>query len=356
METGAGNDSVSVEGENILVKTGDGNNTVLGTATVNLGKGNATVTGNSSKQTYQYDGGNNVITNYSYEDEIQIASGKIDSYSFDGGDLIFHIGSGSLRLKNMTNHAITVKDSSGKTSTQIYSNGYSPQQVIKNLVKAWNETLLNSTPKLNESIQLCSQFKSIQDVIDKMIADCRACGNADIFLRDYCGIILDNADTGAITGWDAGGLSIKTADNVIGETLSYLKHLPNYTDTSFKTSQGVTINISSTGDSLTADGKKVFDGLYSWWATEILNLIEESYGVKFTDSHEINFSLTPSANYWGLTSGTDVTINMGSTVFNGDDDYNGNGVDRTIAHEFTHVAQNLFMEYFPQFLEEVSLN
>ena len=53
-----------------------------------------------------------------------------------------------------------------------------------------------------------------------MIADCRACGNADIFLRDYCGIILDNADTGAITGWDAGGLSIKTADNVIGETLS----------------------------------------------------------------------------------------------------------------------------------------
>ncbi|MBQ6005412.1 MAG: hypothetical protein IJL14_04090 [Selenomonadaceae bacterium] len=146
METGAGNDSVSVEGENILVKTGDGNNTVLGTATVNLGKGNATVTGNSSKQTYQYDGGNNVITNYSYEDEIQIASGKIDSYSFDGGDLIFHIGSGSLRLKNMTNHAITVKDSSGKTSTQIYSNGYSPQQVIKNLVKAWNETLLNSTP------------------------------------------------------------------------------------------------------------------------------------------------------------------------------------------------------------------
>lgn len=104
------------------------------------------MTGNYSKQTYQYDGGNNVITNYSCEDEIQIASGKIDSYSFDGGDLIFHIGSGSLRLKNMTNHAITVKDSSGKTSTQIYSNGYSPQQVIKNLVKAWNETLLNSTP------------------------------------------------------------------------------------------------------------------------------------------------------------------------------------------------------------------
>ena len=101
----------------------------------------------------------------------------------------------------MTNHAITVKDSTGKTTTQIYSNGYSPQQVIKNLVQSWKQTMLDdrSVAKLDESIQLCSQFKIIQEVIDQMVADCSRVGDAEIFLRDYCGIILDNEDTGAIT-------------------------------------------------------------------------------------------------------------------------------------------------------------
>jgi len=352
IDAGAGNDYILNDGENVFVKVNGGQNTVSGNATINTGAGNTTLTGDRNTQVYQYGGGDDVITNYSHEDSIHITSGKIDRYSFDGGDLIFKISNGSLRLKNMTNHAITVKDSSGKTTTQIYSNGYSPQQVIKNLVQAWSKSVFTGTAKLDEAIKLCSQFNSIQEVIDKMIADCRAAGDADTFLRDYCGIILDNDDTGAITGWDAGGLSVKTAHDVIGETLSSLKHVPNYNDTTFQTSQGVSINIFSTSDTLTADGKKVLDGLYSWWADEAINLVEESYGVDFTDNHKIYFTLTPSADYWGATGGIYVEINMGSTSFESDDYYNGNGVGRVIAHEFTHVAQNFFMGYFPKFLEE----
>ena len=165
----------------------------------------------------------------------------------------------------MINHAITVKDSSGNTTTQIYGNGYSPQQVIKNLVKAWSQTILanKSTEKLDESIQLCSQFETIQEVIDKVVADCRAASDAETFLRDYCGINHDNKDTDAITGWNAGGLSIKTASDIVGETLSSLKHIPDYTNTTFKA-----------GD-------------------------------------EINIALTPSASYSGHTSGgKDISINL----------------------------------------------
>ena len=368
---GAGNDSIWNKGSSVTIDTGDGDNyiyndggknvlvlanggknTVKGSdVTIRSGAGNSTITGDKNAQLYQYNGGNAVITNYSYEDTIELLSGKVDSYSFDSGDLIFNIGDGSLTLKDMAGHAITVKDSSG-TTTQIYGKDYSAQDVIKNLVQAWNKTFLSGTAKLDESIKLSTHFNSIQDAINQMITDCRAAGDADTFLRKYCGINLDNGDTGAITGWDAGGLSAKTSDTVINETLSSLQHVPDYTDTTF-TKRNLEINISSTGNSLTADGKKVFDAFYSWWAEESLKLIEESYGFKFSEGDKLDFSLIPSGSAWGQTwTSGKVCINMGSTHFASDDDYNGNGVDRTIAHELTHVTQFKFMGSLPEFLQE----
>ena len=46
---------------------------------------------------------------------------------------------------------------------------------------------------------------SIQTLINQMVEDCKTTGNATKFLKDYCGIDLDNTDTGAITGSDADG-------------------------------------------------------------------------------------------------------------------------------------------------------
>ena len=317
--------------------------------------GDDILTGTKNADTFVYSGGNDTITNYSGEDTVKISSDKVNSYSFnDEGDLIFKVGSGSITLKYMKGRAITVQDSTG-TNTKVYGTGYSGHDAIKNMVKAWGETLLpnNSTIKLDESVRLSSHFNSVQEVIDQMIADRNSCEDGDTFLRKYCGIVMDNNDSGGVTGWDAGGLSMISSDDIIGETLSTLQHLPDYKNSSVTTSQGVTVNISSTGgSSLTADAKKVLDGTYSWWAEESLKLIEESFGVKFEEGTEITFSLDKSKSHWGVTSGRDVKISMDSTRFYGDDDYNGNGVDMTIAHEFTHVAQNLFMGRFPQFLHE----
>ena len=301
-------------------------------------------------KTFTYTSGNKTIKNYNGGDVIKISAKKISSYSFSGNDLVFKIGKGTLTLKDMKGRAVTIENSAGKTSTKIYGTGYSVQEVIKNLVKAWNESMLDGTAKLDESIRLCSQFDGIQDVIDNMVADCKKAGDADTFLKKYCGIILDNDDTGAITGWDAGGLNVKTTDDIIPET-SAVKKIKNYSNTSF-VRDNVTINIAENLDSLTAKGKKVLNGLYSWWAEESLNLIEESYGVEFEEGDTINFSLVQNASFWGRTTDDSVKIALNYTKFTGSDDYNGNGVDRIIAHEFTHIAQNLFMGRFPQFLAE----
>ena len=301
-------------------------------------------------KTFTYTSGNKIVSDYNGGDTIKISSGKIASYSFSGNDLIFKIGKGTLTLKDMKGRAVTVKDSSGKTTTKIYGTGYTAQDVIKNLVKAWNKSLLTETAKLDESIRLCSPFNSIQDVIDKMISDCKKAGDSDTFLKKYCGIILDNDDTGAITGWDAGGLKVKTTSNVIPET-STVKTIKNYAKASF-VANDVTINIAEKNSSLTAVGKKILNGLYSWWAEESLSLIEESYGVEFSEGDTINFSLVKSATYWGRTTDDSVKINVSDTKFYSSDDYNGNGVDRAIAHEFTHIAQNLFMGNLPRFLAE----
>ncbi|MBR4641137.1 MAG: hypothetical protein IKO74_00235 [Selenomonadaceae bacterium] len=301
-------------------------------------------------KTFTYTGGNKTVSDYNGGDIIKISAAAVDGYSFSGNDLIFKIGKGTLTLKDMKGRAITVKNSSGKTTTKIYGTGYSAQDVIKNLVKAWSKSLLTETAKLDESIKMCTPFESIQDVIDKMISDCKKAGDADTFLKKYCGIILGNDDTGAITGWDAGGLKVKTTSNVIPDP-STVKTIKDYTKASF-VANNVTINIAEKLSSLTAVGKKILNGLYSRWAEESLSLIEESYGVEFSEGNTINFSLVKGASYWGRTTDNSVKINVSDTKFNSADDYNGNGVDRAIAHEFTHIAQNLFMGNLPRFLAE----
>lgn len=73
-----------------------------------------------------------------------------------------------------------------------------------------------TTKILDYAIKKCSGFGGVQTVIDKMIADCKSYTAADSkngwekFLLEKCGINLDNRDTGAITGADAGSSKVKT--------------------------------------------------------------------------------------------------------------------------------------------------
>ena len=379
INAGTGNDTIKNQGANVVIQIDGGIKLVQNYGTINVlgsagneylslsGSGASTICGGGGDDTvlgsykaaevFQYSGGNLRIENYNYDDTLELTRGSIDGTSTDGGDLIFNMSDGgSITLKNMTNHAITVKNTAGKTTTKIYGTGDSPVDVIKRFVQAINRSVIEEKPTLfDEAIQSCSNFGSIQEVIDKMIADCRAASDGMKFLEDYCGIILNNSDTGAITGWDAGGLTAKTIDNIIPETLS-AESLISLTNAKF-TKYGLTINYPQKENSLTDNQKRILNGAYSWWFEESLKLIEESYGFKF-DGQCIKFYAIDDAKsrYWGLTSGNaesnSVSINLAYTTFDDDADLDGNNVDRCIAHELTHVAQNVFMTYFPQFMEE----
>ena len=344
INTGAGNDYIDNLGENVLVKVGGGDNTVLGAVTVNMGTSNNILTGDGSTQTYQYVGGDDFITNYSHEDIIHIASGKLNRYSFDGGDLILHIGNGSIRLKNMTNHAITVTDSAGKTTTKIYSNGYTPQQVLKKFIKS----MMNSksyTGRVDEAIKACSKFNSLQEVIDKMVADCQKADDADIFLRDYCGIFSNNEDNGSAIGWDAGGLSAKTISDLVPENGE-----ASYPDSTTFTKRGVTFIVPEES-TLSEEEQLVVRGFYSWWAESTLKLLEETYNVNLRgNTVSLDFFYEPDAFAWGL-GGSRIQVNMAKTYIT--EDYNG-GLDGLFAHEMTHVLQNRtdILNYMPNYMYE----
>lgn len=358
INAGAGDDSIYNRGNNVTINAGTGNNYIYSTGNnvlVNVDGGinkvegqniivsgsynNDTLIGSKGVQIFQYSygGGNDVIVNYSGEDIVQITNGKIDGYSFDKGDLIFHIGSGSLRLKNMTNHAITVKDSTG-TSTKIYSNGYTPQDVIKKFMKSMSlSSLTDFHLAVDEAVQNCSNFKSMQEVIDQFFYDCQTAINAESFLKDSCGIILDNEDIGAITGWDAGGLKIKTDESMVDDI--GVRSYPN--STTF-TKRGLTL-VAPDRNTLNEVEQNFIEGLYSWWLDGALKLVEESYGLSFVNNERVMNVTFVDGPYFLAVCGNDlqfykeaipsIDLSNSSGLLN-----YGGYIDTAIAHEMTHAV------------------
>ena len=310
-----------------------------------------------SPELIKFSGGNLLIENYNYDDTLQIASGSIKNYSTDGGDLILNIsGGGSVTLKNMTNHAITTANSKGKASTKIYGNGYSPLEVIHNFMRSIRYSAsTDNNQRLDEAIRACSNFNSIQDVVDQMISDRKRAADANTFLEDYCGIILGNSDTGAITGWDAGGLVAYDVDSIMVETLP-ADTLSSFNNVTYSKG-GLNVTYNQKDKSLSSGQKKILQGAYSWWVEESAALIEQSYGIAFDDLPvTLNAINKSTAKYWGSTvhksSGDVVSLNLKYTYFNGKNNLDANSVDRCLAHELTHVAQNAYLMKFPQFMSE----
>lgn len=234
-------------------------------------------------------------------------------------------------------------------------------------MKSLDNTTLSREKALDEAVKACSNFSSMQDVIDNLIADCKSASNTTEFLKDKCGIILDNSDTGAITGFDAGGSITKTAESVVPESGS-----PSYPSGNSFTVRGLTVKIPSRG-TLTTNQQTVVQGLYSWWIEEALKLIEESYGLSFNESgttvKEITLKFENKPNSYTLAYVSSdyvasyatgyiyqadeltLTINMGRFRGISSSDVNGKGLntslylDRTLAHELTHAVMAANINY-----------
>ncbi len=222
-------------------------------------------------------------------------------------------------------------------------------------------TTLTGSKALDAAIKACSSFGGTQAVIDQLLADQKKAGSGDKFLKDYCGINLDNADTGAITGKDAGGSAIKTAQSIVPENTK-ISLDTSFNGTSFTVAKyGVTFNLNGSFDDLSDDAQYAWRAMKTWWAEGVLDLNKESYGYSYNDGKDPNLEknilitfINSGADYSMMTHWYPVTVNkvkmreikinmaqwknlqhdMDGT--NSRTDGNTAYMDRDLAHELTH--------------------
>ena len=380
VNTGAGNDTVVVwasdttnlvlgSGSNVILIADDANLAVnagadaevsyvfangaaIGKITIS-GSGGATLKGTGNSDLFAPGAGSNTIVGYGGEDTIQFSS---SSSSVNGNDVILVGSGGTLTVADGACHKLNVN---GSTVSLGSYKTYTPQQVIQKFMSALDNSTKTGTDALDEAILALNvdAFGSIQDVIDAAVADCASIKNADVFLRDKCGIILDNKDTGAITGWDAMGSTVKDAESVVPESGSF----DSFSQDSF-TVNGLTVKLEKTFGDLTDNQKKIYQGLHTWWTSEALKLISDSYGSNFSfsggtdinsDAKTITVKFVSKGSFLAQVVSTTVSggtatklelhINekyynpLDTSDVNGYSTVSGSGyLDRTLAHEFTH--------------------
>ena len=348
------------------------------------------------------------------------------------GDVAFAVENGALTITHSSGGTITVEGWGNHPLAQIqFADNQSiaadeinealaepavvtvtQQSVIKNFMKSLDEntTLITArnaaTAALDTAVNYASsgKFATWDALTESFISDVREYGvkddssasdftysgvdeyghalniipesGLDRFLRNYCGIDLTNDDTGSIIGADAGGAEVKTAVSIVPEngTVAMLGSPEPGTST---TINGLTIHWPA-AEEINNDAKKqyIVDSLYTWWAEEGLNLVDEAFGVNFMEDGvtgkdmtvefvevdenflakvETNYSYqyTMSGEEKVFTSET-TTLNMKINMkyFNSVDTTGVDGyapesnsyLDRTIAHEFTHAVMGATME------------
>lgn len=286
---GSGNDSLYGEKDADKLYGDAGNDTLVG------GLGNDTLTGGAGKDVFYYSNGDgaDIIADFTVnEDKIYISGATSVTGSLNKNDVTFKVGKGSIKVQNTKDKEIIIQYSNGTFSKYLngklietyYVESDSNQiEIIHQFVKSLDETNLYGISAVNEAIKACSKYSGLQNLIDNFISDCQNAKNVDDFLKNYCGINLDNEDTGAITGKDAGGHLTQTAVSVVPETST--KYI--YPNTSSITYKGLTVNIPSKS-SLNNLQQNIVAGLNTWWLKEGLDIVEKSYGLTFEES-DISF-------------------------------------------------------------------
>lgn len=240
------------------------------------------------------------------------------------------------------------------------------QEVIKKFVESLDNTSKTGKSALNEAVVYASNgmFSGWDDLVSSFVSDVAAYGGArtitsitdydswqvddktDAFLKNYCGIDLNNEDTGALTGYDAGGSVVKNKDDVVPEASA----AASYPSSSSTYINGIKINWPT--GSLTQLEQKVVAGLYTWWLQSSLDLVEETFGRSYNEYdvtvNEITVSFQYSTSSWVAMAGSqtliinmygitdiDITDPNGIVTKSGSNSYY---MDRIIAHEMTHAV------------------
>ena len=271
-------------------------------------------------------------------------------------------------------------------------------QVAKGMMSSLNETKLKGTDALNEAIAAASngKFGTKDALVESFMGALNSYDLTDYkkFLRDHCDIDLDNDDTGAITGKDAGSSSVdKTKKSIVPEQIAVTSWgLPTAGSTT--TIEGLTIHWPTEGvdannapsGTLSPAEKQILKGLNSDWTEQCLKLVKKSYGIDFNDPNatvkDISVKFYDSTNvtpadpdypdsalafvrHWsqaGKATKLELAVNMKyyNTIIDTSEDGatsnpNAGYLDRTLAHEFTHAVMAANINNFaslPMYLKE----
>lgn len=246
----------------------------------------------------------------------------------------------------------------------------------------------NQWDEIGEAVNFATEgkFQRWQSVFDKFMSDLNSAENYTDFLENCCGIILDNEDTGAVTGADAGGNITKTAASVVPEETAPANWIVPEAGSTV-TINGLNVVFPSndaSGDGFTAAEEHIMAGLNSEWIKQSLDLVEESFGLSFNDEeaatrtitvsfeYKTNSSRTAGVSYTNRTSTNkfsdlQLIINMAyySEIDASSEDgllvpyssryYTAGYLDRVIAHEMTHAVMASVIpnfERFPEYIQE----
>ena len=353
---GDGNDLIRDLGQKVSIESGAGNDTIIHegfVATIDAGDGNdlirnsgdyATLTGGAGNDTFMIsDGMGVVISDFnSVDDVISIASGGASIANADGSITI-----------NFSNTVETVDNSND-----------SPQvAVIKRFMASLDQTEMSGRAALDEAVRASSDFESYDQLVDRFRDDFASCnGNWAKFLQQYCGIKLGNRDTGAITGSDAGGSTVKTNATIV-ELGEYDEDEP-YPEGSEFTVDGLTIYGIPDRDELTDDQQVVVKNLYNHWLKGGLDLIKESYGLSYNEEGTTNHRLClrfMDDNSDGMLAavvsnsvgddfkecgGAQLVINMAYFEDADEEDLTAEDIHRSIAHELVHGLMSSNFNYY----------
>ncbi len=236
------------------------------------------------------------------------------------------------------------------------------QEVMKNFMHSLDETDKSGRSALDDAVKSSSNFKSYNELVEKFQSDWKNAGNWHTFLVKYCGIILDNKDTGSILGKDAGGETSKGPEDIIpceGDEI--------YPEGTSFTVNGLTIYGVPDENSLSDDEKFIVQGLYSWWLKESLDLIEESYGLSYSEENTTNSRMKlrlfeedsgrlayvePDSKDLKIMESRTLGINMKNFQDMSSDNRHGKiedgfSMDRTLVHELTHGVMASNINYMP---------
>lgn len=186
-------------------------------------------------------------------------------------------------------------------------------KVILKFMESLADTDKTGTAALDQAVKRLgyTSFQELRQSFCKDIKPYQASSKSKEleFLEDYCSIHLSNADTGAITGSDAGGAETKTAESVVPEATA-VRALKTKEYNSFEWN-GLTVNVTYAkaqygfpSDQATLEAKErlVVKNLYNWWIKDSLDLIEKSLGINFFDGRasvtelEVKFD-APNSGY-----------------------------------------------------------